>query len=468
MARYLIHNIMESFENTIKINNKDKRIGNNFLGILNDLKRRPEDASRELGVSVEIIDGIISGEIKLSTEIVKQAIKIWPVNERDFYIITDDCATGVKIMRSEKSEKSSRIMKRAGKPYYEYRDTVASTLAPFRPEWIMELCYVKDNDPNNSEIQWNNGHFMHQFTYFIGEVNFYYKGLDGTKQVAVMNTGDSMYITPFTPHTFATRAGAKQNGLILALTFGNKILGDVKQELSAISTELGQEYALDFSSEKQTLSSLLKFHREICSISIKELSIRTEIDSNKIKKFELGEIKPSESEISSIANALNVNIRDLIPNDKIENKVIIKYHDEGREWYYPENDNRYRFTELATTTTLPYSKAFETDVLSVIEHPLMDIKTGLHQYVYNISMDDITLNWSFNDKQYSEVIHPGDSVYIKPFVHHNFRGSGKLLVLRLGGKIVGDSQRELSVIGKENVKRAINESMQWFEPSGYN
>jgi hypothetical protein len=42
------------------------------------------------------------------------------------------------------------------------------------------------------------------------------------------------------------------------------------------------------------------------------------------------------------------------------------------------------------------------------------------------------------------------------------------LVLRLGGKIVGDSQRELSVIGKENVKRAINESMQWFEPSGHN
>jgi len=92
----------------------------------------------------------------------------------------------------------------------------------------------------------------------------------------------------------------------------------------------------------------------------------------------------------------------------------------------------------------------------------------LHQYVYNISMDNITLNWSFNDKQYSEVIHPDDSVYIKPFVHHNFRGSGKLLVLRLGGKIVGDSQRELSVIGKENVKRAINESMQWFEPSGHN
>ena len=109
---------MESLENTVKINDKDKRIGSNFLGILNDLKRRPEDASRELGVSVEIINGIISGEVKLSAELVKHAIKIWPVNERDFYIIADDCATGVKIMRSEESKKSSRIMKRAGKPYY--------------------------------------------------------------------------------------------------------------------------------------------------------------------------------------------------------------------------------------------------------------------------------------------------------------------------------------------------------------
>ena len=67
-----------------------------------------------------------------------------------------------------------------------------------------------------------------------------------------------------------------------------------------------------------------------------------------------------------------------------------------------------------------------------------------------------------------ETIHPGDSVYIKPFVNHNFRGNGKLLVLRLGGKIVGDSQRELSIIGKENVKRAVDESMQWFDPKGHN
>ena len=459
---------MESLENSIGIGKESKRMGSNFLGILNDLKRRPEDAARELGVNLDTINGIISGDLELPSEIVKQAIKIWPVNERDFYIIYDDCVTGVKIMRSEQSESSSRVMERANKPYYEYRDTVSSTLGPFRPEWIMELCHVNDNDPNNPEVQWNHGHFMHQFTYFIGDVNFYYKGLDGSKKVTAMNTGDSMYITPFTPHTFATRKGAKQNGLILALTFGNKILGDVKQELSAISSELGKEFALDFSSKTQTFASLLKFHREMCSMGIKDLSSRTKIDKDKIKKFESGYIEPSKLETVNIADVLNVNIRDLIPNDKIEDKVIIKHHHETMTWNFPEEDNRYRFTELANSKTLPYSKSFEIDVCYENKQSIMDLKMGLHQYVYNVSEENIFLNWSLNEKLYSEEIHPGDSVYIKPFVSHNFRGNGKLLVLRLGGKIVGDSQRELSIIGKENVKRAVDESIQWFDPNGHN
>ena len=57
---------------------------------------------------------------------------------------------------------------------------------------------------------------------------------------------------------------------------------------------------------------------------------------------------------------------------------------------------------------------------------------------------------------------------MKPFLQHNFRGSGKLLALRLGGKITGDSKRELSFVGKANIKRAINESMQWFDPKSNN
>jgi len=183
---------------------ENKRIGSNFLGILNDIKRRPSDAAKELGISEEDIENIINGEMGLSTEIISKATKIWPVNPRDFYIMHDDCPNGLKVMRCEDSIKSSRIMHRGGKPYYEYRDTAMSSVGPFRPEWIEELCVVDDNELDNREVQWNNGHFMHQFTYFIGDVNFYYIDDDGKKKVSVMNTGDSNYITPFTPHSFAT------------------------------------------------------------------------------------------------------------------------------------------------------------------------------------------------------------------------------------------------------------------------
>ena len=58
--------------------------GQNFLGILNDLKRRPEDAAAELGISLEEITRIIDGKKTLSQEIIEKAVKIWPVNISDF------------------------------------------------------------------------------------------------------------------------------------------------------------------------------------------------------------------------------------------------------------------------------------------------------------------------------------------------------------------------------------------------
>ena len=438
--------------------------GKNFLGILNDVKRRPEDAARELKVPLDEINSILSGKKELSADIIEKATKIWPVNARDFYVIYDDCPQGIKIMRSEESKQSSRIMERAGYPYYEYRDTAMSKIAPFRPEWIMELCSVDDNDPRNKLVQWNNGHFLHQFTYFIGEVNFYYIDSDGEKKVAVMNTGDSMYITPFVPHSFTSRNAAKQPGLILALTYGNKITGDTQQELSTLSN-LGQEFALDFSTIEKATSVLIKYFREISSLSLDEISKRTDIPTDKIIEFESGKTIPSNIDLQNLAKALTANLRDLLPNDKSENKVIVKHHDEGKKWFYPNQTCAYEFIELANTTTLPYSKSFEIKINNVDNNEL-DLRAGLHQYVYNIGNNAITINWVLDGQNFSEKIHPNDSLYIKPFVEHNFRGEGKLLVLRVGGKIAGDSQRELSFVGKKNTKRAISETMQWFNPKG--
>ena len=440
--------------------------GQNFLGILNDLKRRPEDAATELGISLEEITQIIDGKKILSQEIIEKAVKIWPLNVSDFYIIYDDTPTGVKLMSAEESKMSSRIMNRAGKPYYEYRDTVMSSVAPFRPEWIMELCQVDDNNSENTDAKWNNGHFMHQFTYFIGDVNFYYLDEDNKKQVSVMKTGDSMYISPFVPHTFTSR-NKQSNGLILALTYGNKLTGDVKQELSGLSIEAGSQFSLDFSTKEKSSASLLKFHRDISSLPINEVSIRTKIPVHTIIELENAKRLPTHDEIILLARSYNVNSRELISDDKIEKKVVVKPHNECKKWYYPDNSKIYEFVELASTTSLPFSKAFEINVQNS-DISDYDFKVGLHQFIYNVGENELMLNWEFNDKKHTKLIQPGDSIYIKPFIKHNFRGNGKLIVLRVGGRIPGDSQRELSLIGGRNTKRAISETMQWFDPQGKN
>ena len=440
--------------------------GQNFLGILNDLKRRPEDAATELGISLEEITQIIDGEKILSQEIIEKAVKIWPLNVSDFYIIYDDTPTGVKLMSAEESKMSSRIMNRAGKPYYEYRDTVMSSVAPFRPEWIMELCQVDDNNSENTDAKWNNGHFMHQFTYFIGDVNFYYLDENDKKQVSIMKTGDSMYISPFVPHTFTSR-NKQSNGLILALTYGNKLTGDVKQELSGLSTEAGSQFSLDFSTKEKASASLLKFHREILSLPINEVSIRTKIPTDTIIDLENAKRLPTQDEIILLARSYNVNSRELMADDKIEKKVVVKPYNECKKWYYPENSKIYEFVELTSTPSLPFSKAFEINVQNS-DSLDYDFKVGLHQFIYNVGENELLLNWEFTGKKYTKLIQPGDSIYIKPFIKHNFRGNGKLVVLRIGGRIPGDSQRELSLIGRRNTKRAINETMQWFDPHGKN
>ena len=439
------------------------RFGHYFLGLINDLKRRPEDAAKELNISVEDIMNIIEGRKEISSEIITRAKKIWPVNSRDFFLIEDDCPNGIKIMRVEDSAKSSRIMERGGAPYYEYRDTAVSSVGLFRPEWIEELCEVEDNDPNNNVVQWNKGHFMHQFTYFIGDVNYYYIGPDGKKNVAIMNTGDSVYGTPFRPHSFTTRKGASKNGLILALTYGNQLSGDTQQELSIMGKELGMPYWLDFSTRKKAFGALLNFHRTCASLSFEEFSKRTGIDKDALIQFEKGSEIPSYETNITLAKALNVNSRDLFPPDVIEDKVIVKYYKDAPRWYFPESTTTYHIVELSHSKTLPFSKAFEFTIEKSDDDEL-DLQVGLHQYVYNVGDESIKLNWQTKNTIKHDVLKSGDSAYIKPNVPHNFRGKGKLVILRIAGRIVGDAQRELSYLDEHDVNRAISETTMWFDP----
>jgi hypothetical protein len=40
------------------------------------------------------------------------------------------------------------------------------------------------------------------------------------------------------------------------------------------------------------------------------------------------------------------------------------------------------------------------------------------------------------------------------------------MILRIGGRMAGDAQREFSNLSKEDAVRAINETQMWFDPKG--
>ena len=106
--------------------------------ILNDLKRRPEDAARELNISYLQFNRLLDGKDVLTEKLVKQITSIWPIKLVDLINPFYDNEPSYKIMKASSSKRTSRIMKRGGVDYYEYQDTVMSKNAPFRPEWIRE------------------------------------------------------------------------------------------------------------------------------------------------------------------------------------------------------------------------------------------------------------------------------------------------------------------------------------------
>jgi transcriptional regulator with XRE-family HTH domain len=426
-----------------------------FRKILNDLKRRPEDAAKELRISNEKINKILNGEEEPDFKLLKKATEIWPINLNDFFGIEDDTTNNYKIFTKAESDKTARTMYRKNKPYYKYKDTVMSKISSFRPEWIEELVLIDDNNPENPDVVFNNGHFLHQFTYFIGPVNFYYIDENGKKNLEEMNTGDSMYISPYTPHSFTTRKN-KENilGLILALTYTDKIDNEVLNELSAIGNDLAKKYLINYNNEINGFKKKLQYFLNLSSLTEEKFQ---KINSINLKKIYNTNSIPHFKDLEKIASALNINLKDLIPNKKFTAVKIEKYN-KSLKWKYPSEKNYvYKFVELANVNQLPCSKALELSVIEEEDHEIF-LEVPSHQYLYNIGETDCVLV----TEKIKQKISPGDSIYLKPNVKHKFLKKSKILILRIGGKIYGENLFHISSLSEKNFQRLINDNKPWF------
>jgi transcriptional regulator with XRE-family HTH domain len=450
-----------------------QRAGATFRSLMNDLKRNEETAAKELGVEVSLIEQIVAGVHPIPFELIQKMVRVWPVNERDFFPLHDDAPDGVIVMREEDSAATARVLQRGGKKYYEYRDTAMSRMAMIRPEWIRILHHVNDSDPQNPTIEWNNGHFLYQFTYFVGEVNYYYE-FAGTRRCIPMVSGDSVFGLPFSRHTFATRTSGAP-GLILALTYSGRLFGDPQHELGVLGAEKARKFVLETGTRRQARAALLAMHAQNGSYSAAYLAQQSALSLCQVHQLLKGEDDIDEETVAVLAKAMRIPARELAPvMSDTEDGIVINRGEHTNAWLLPDDIHpAYRLKELATSCVTPFSKALEVDVLrSKVELPFF-LEMGLHEYGYQLGPNSILLDWCDGNSSHSAILRPGDSFYIRPFVSHSFRltentemGAAHLLILRVASRVAGDTLLEASILGTESMHRIAGDNKCWYDVKG--
>lgn len=441
--------------------------------LLNDLKRDVASAASELGIAEWDLQRMLSGTEPIPAHLIERAVSCWPVNERDFYPLHDDCPDGVLIMRRSASESSSRTLQRGGRDYYEYRDTAMSRVTTFRPEWIRMLHVVKGQDPNEPGVEWNNGHLLYQFTYFVGTVNYYYSWA-GRRHCVATNTGDSVWGVPFAPHSFAAREPGG-NSHILALTYGAALVGEAQQELAALGVQTARRYCLPTTDEQSARAALLRLHLANAGLTPTALHRLTQIPVERLAALLCGGDCPDGAELDRLAAGLRVPVATLLPviSDTADGVSLLRAHDVVR-WDYPSDaDPVYRIGRLAGSRLHPFTKGIEIDVLAGPDgRDDVPLETALHQYIYCLGPAPVRLSWTSGSASFSESLQAGDSLYVKPFIPLRFsrEASGeeaRLLALRIAGRIRLDAAAELGAMPPDGLSRVVTEDRQWYDPRGH-
>ena len=173
------------------------------------------------------------------------------------------------------------------------------------------------------------------------------------------------------------------------------------------------------------------------------------------------------ADIERLASALNVEPSDLmIPVYNSEEEVVVKYKNEAEGYFYP-NDKKptYKIHTLARTSKMPLMKGFDIEVLSKTMDMDNAFETSLHSYVYNYGNASVQFDWEWESNLYREKLHPGDSMYMQPFIRHVFSNlyeeDAQLVVIGVSGAINLSTQRELSYFSEG--RRVAYESKKWFD-----
>lgn len=446
-----------------------RAIGQRILAEANDLKRTPDALAEELGLGCELVRAVIGGLAppEAAWLVLRTMVLKYPVTLADLLVPRDDTVDGVRVMSAAASATSARVILRtdgAGNShaYYEYRDTAMSSTAALRPEWIRQLRSVSGCDPWDPTLAFNRGHVLHQFTFFLGPVNFYWE-IGDRRHGQMLDSGDSCYISPFVPHTFAARAGSREPAIV-AVGYSGPLRAARTELLHAPWAALG-EFVRGGAGADEAFR--LRLARHLAGESLTEQEFRRRLVCAGLDAGEAARLVSrgprSLDEVHVAAAVLGVRPADLLAEGcPSEELVVLQFRSEGPAHFFPEEGRpAYRMTRLAGSRHQPYLKAFDAEVLGGDNGAMCH---GLHEYVYNHGGVPVQLRWGTGRHA---VLEPGASAYVRPFVPHRFategsREVGRLLLVRVAGLLTDEATAELVRIPRAAAERCVRESEVWF------
>ncbi len=196
----------------------------------NEIKHSIARVARDTKITEEKLRQIESGAVKPTWDELEKLAKQFYVSVRDLLPAEYDLDRGMKFCRDTECEPIEQ--KRAGRLQYTYWPRCMTPVLPnFKPvELLLHLT-------KREEVIMNRGHFFHQYTQVLhgGPVAYLWEK-DGVQYEEVFKTGDSWLIPGFVPHAFYS-PDPSNLGRILAITFGQHLTGDAKQELDLIGSD---------------------------------------------------------------------------------------------------------------------------------------------------------------------------------------------------------------------------------------
>lgn len=435
---------------------------------LNDLKRTSQSVAKELNCKESEIKKYLSGKYNVDSYLnfLIKFCDLYPVNMSTLIIYKKDTTNGILFFKLADSMKSSRIFKRKDKnnklrPYYEYRDTAKSNLSNFYPEWISQIRYVENSKPNNPNVVFNKGHFLHQLNLFVGPVNYYYE-INGKKICKEMNTGDTSYISPYVKHSFTTRDKTKPT-YIVAVTTGSSLKRNqnelrmydknfFKNLLNSKNNKFQYFHNTIKRALKNEISNLTKFKQKIGVKLFEKLKNR-----NKFYTLSL-------AEIFKISEILKTSPSSFFNNIESEKEVIDKSFNETKFNYFPSNNNKlYKIYTSARTKNFTNLKGFIIEVISN-QKKKFHFKFTLNIYLINFGETILNIDWKYNSKLYKKSIKPGDSIFIEPYINFNLSSASKkgfVFLVTSESSLDLNTEKEISSI--LNPARIIIDNQSWFE-----